>query len=101
MTGAGIVARRKFVYVSTNALLLSKHIGEYRPPPYLRISFERAVGCHNYVFCTWFRRITFDRSRSERGTGYWRSARVDAALSLAKERARFHTTWGDSPVGRE
>ena len=28
---AGIVARRKFVYLCTNAILLSKHIDEYQP----------------------------------------------------------------------
>jgi len=28
---AGIVARKKFVYLCTNAILLSKHIDEYTP----------------------------------------------------------------------
>jgi molybdenum cofactor biosynthesis enzyme MoaA len=31
---AGIVARKKFVYLCTNAILLAKHIDEYRPSPY-------------------------------------------------------------------
>jgi hopanoid biosynthesis associated radical SAM protein HpnH len=31
---AGIVARRKFVYLCTNAILLSRHIDEYRPSRY-------------------------------------------------------------------
>nr|WP_298720510.1 adenosyl-hopene transferase HpnH [uncultured Steroidobacter sp.] len=35
---AGIVARRKFVYLCTNALLLAKHIDEYRPSNYLAFS---------------------------------------------------------------
>ncbi len=35
---AGIVARKKFVYLCTNAILLSKHIHEYRPSPYLTFS---------------------------------------------------------------
>jgi hopanoid biosynthesis associated radical SAM protein HpnH len=35
---AGIVARRKFVYLCTNAILLPKHIDEYRPSPYLTFS---------------------------------------------------------------
>ena len=32
---AGIVARRKFVYLCTNALLLQKRLGLFRPSPYL------------------------------------------------------------------
>jgi hopanoid biosynthesis associated radical SAM protein HpnH len=35
---AGIVARRKFVYLCTNAILLSKHIDEYQSSPYLTFS---------------------------------------------------------------
>jgi hopanoid biosynthesis associated radical SAM protein HpnH len=37
---AGIVARRKFVYLCTNALLLPKHIDDYRPSPYLTFSIH-------------------------------------------------------------
>src|SRR5579863_9608279 len=37
---AGIVARKKFVYLCTNAILLAKHIHEYRPSPYLTISIH-------------------------------------------------------------
>jgi hopanoid biosynthesis associated radical SAM protein HpnH len=37
---AGIVARRKFVYLCTNALLLAKHIDEYEPSPYLTFSIH-------------------------------------------------------------
>jgi hopanoid biosynthesis associated radical SAM protein HpnH len=37
---AGIVARRKFVYLCTNAILLPKHIDEYRPSPYLTFSIH-------------------------------------------------------------
>jgi len=35
---AGIVARRKFVYLCTNAILLSRHIDEYQPSTYLTFS---------------------------------------------------------------
>jgi hopanoid biosynthesis associated radical SAM protein HpnH len=35
---AGIVARKKFVYLCTNAILLSKHIDEYTPSKYLTFS---------------------------------------------------------------
>ncbi len=37
---AGIVARKKFVYLCTNALLLAKHIDDYRPSPYLTFSIH-------------------------------------------------------------
>jgi hopanoid biosynthesis associated radical SAM protein HpnH len=37
---AGITARRKFVYLCTNAILLSRHIEEYRPSPYLTFSIH-------------------------------------------------------------
>jgi len=37
---AGIVARRKFVYLCTNAILLPKHIDEYRPSAYLTFSIH-------------------------------------------------------------
>lgn len=35
---AGIVARKKFVYLCTNALLLRKRINDYQPSPYLTFS---------------------------------------------------------------
>jgi hopanoid biosynthesis associated radical SAM protein HpnH len=35
---AGIVARKKFVYLCTNAILLTKHIDEYTPSKYLTFS---------------------------------------------------------------
>ena len=35
---AGIVERKKFVYLCTNAILLAKHIDEYQPSPYLTFS---------------------------------------------------------------
>jgi hopanoid biosynthesis associated radical SAM protein HpnH len=35
---AGIVARKKFVYLCTNAILLAKHIDEYKPSKYLTFS---------------------------------------------------------------
>jgi hopanoid biosynthesis associated radical SAM protein HpnH len=37
---AGIVARKKFVYLCTNAILLSKHIDEYTPSAYLTFSIH-------------------------------------------------------------
>ena len=35
---AALIERRKFVYLCTNALLLKKRIGDYRPSPYLTFS---------------------------------------------------------------
>ncbi len=35
---AGIVARKKFVYLCTNAILLARHIDDYSPSPYLTFS---------------------------------------------------------------
>jgi hopanoid biosynthesis associated radical SAM protein HpnH len=37
---AGIVARKKFVYLCTNAILLPKHIDDYAPSPYLTFSIH-------------------------------------------------------------
>ena len=37
---AAIVARKKFVYLCTNAILLAKHIDEYRPSRYLTFSIH-------------------------------------------------------------
>jgi hopanoid biosynthesis associated radical SAM protein HpnH len=34
------VARKKFVYLCTNAILLSRHLDEYRPSPYLTLSLH-------------------------------------------------------------
>jgi hopanoid biosynthesis associated radical SAM protein HpnH len=36
----GIIARRKYVYLCTNALLLKKRIGDYKPSPYLTFSIH-------------------------------------------------------------
>lgn len=37
---AGLVERKKFVYLCTNAILLKKHIDEYQPSPYLTFSIH-------------------------------------------------------------
>jgi len=37
---AGIVARKKYIYLCTNALLLKKRIDDYRPSPYLTFSIH-------------------------------------------------------------
>ena len=45
---AGIVARKKFVYLCTNAILLSRHIDEYRPSPYLTFSIHLDGNRHRH-----------------------------------------------------
>jgi hopanoid biosynthesis associated radical SAM protein HpnH len=36
----GIIERKKFIYLCTNAILLKKHIDEYQPSPYLTFSIH-------------------------------------------------------------
>jgi len=36
----GIIARKKFVYLCTNALLLARKIDDYEPSPYLTFSIH-------------------------------------------------------------
>ena len=45
---AGIVARKRFVYLCTNAILLSKHIDEYKPSPYLTFSIHLDGNKHRH-----------------------------------------------------
>ena len=45
---AGIVARKKFVYLCTNAILLAKHIDDYRPSPYLTFSIHLDGNRHRH-----------------------------------------------------
>jgi len=45
---AGITARRKFVYLCTNAILLARHIEEYRPSPYLTFSIHLDGNRHRH-----------------------------------------------------
>lgn len=37
---AGLVARKKFVYLCTNAILLEKHLPKFKPSPYLTFSIH-------------------------------------------------------------
>jgi hopanoid biosynthesis associated radical SAM protein HpnH len=45
---AGIVARKKFVYLCTNAILLARHIDEYQPSPYLTLSIHLDGNRHRH-----------------------------------------------------
>jgi len=44
----GIVARKKFVYLCTNAILLSRHIEEYQPSSYLTFSIHLDGNRHRH-----------------------------------------------------
>jgi hopanoid biosynthesis associated radical SAM protein HpnH len=50
---AGIVARKKFVYLCTNALLLEKKIDRFRPSPYFvwSIHLDGDRGMHDHSVC--------------------------------------------------
>jgi hopanoid biosynthesis associated radical SAM protein HpnH len=50
---AGIIARKKFVYLCTNALLLKKRIDDYTPSPYLTFSvhLDGLKGRHDASVC--------------------------------------------------
>lgn len=72
----GIIARKKFVYLCTNALLLERKIDEYRPSPYFtwsihldgnREQHDRSV-CREGVFDTAISAIKLARSRGFRVT---------------------------------
>jgi len=73
---AGIVARRRFVYLCTNAILLSRHNDEYQPSPYLTFSLhldgnrerhDESV-CQEGVFDKVIAAIRLSRSRGFRVT---------------------------------
>jgi hopanoid biosynthesis associated radical SAM protein HpnH len=73
---AGIVARRKFVYLCTNAILLPRHIDEYRPSSYLtwsihldgnRTRHDESV-CQHGVFDKAVAAISLARARGFRVT---------------------------------
>jgi hopanoid biosynthesis associated radical SAM protein HpnH len=72
----GIIARKKFVYLCTNALLLERKIDEYRPSPYFtwsvhldgnREQHDRSV-CREGVFDKAIAAIRLARSRGFRVT---------------------------------
>ncbi len=73
---AGLVERKKFVYLCTNAVLLKKHIDDYTPSPYLTFSIhldglekrhDESV-CMDGVFKTAVEAIKLLRSRGFRVT---------------------------------
>ncbi|MDA8059046.1 MAG: adenosyl-hopene transferase HpnH [Nitrospiraceae bacterium] len=72
----GIVARKKFVYLCTNAILLEKHLHRLKPSPYLTLSIhldglkedhDRLV-CRNGIFDVAVRAIKDAKSKGFRVT---------------------------------
>lgn len=72
----GIIARKKFVYLCTNALLLVKRLDDYRPSPYLTFSVHLdgleeqhdASVCQKGVFVRATEAIKAARERGHRVT---------------------------------
>jgi len=70
---AGLVARKKFVYLCTNALLLEKHVGKFTPSPYFTFSvhLDGLKERHDELVC---REGTFDVAiqaiRAAKGAGF-------------------------------
>jgi hopanoid biosynthesis associated radical SAM protein HpnH len=70
---AGLVARKKFVYLCTNALLLEKHLGKFTPSPYFTFSvhLDGLKERHDELVC---REGTFDVAiqaiKSAKGAGF-------------------------------
>jgi len=70
---AGLVARKKFVYLCTNALLLEKHVGKFTPSPYFTFSvhLDGLKERHDELVC---REGTFDVAiqaiKAAKGAGF-------------------------------
>src|SRR5215813_15059369 len=70
---AGLVARKKFVYLCTNALLLEKHLGKFTPSPYFTFSvhLDGLQERHDELVC---REGTFDVAiqaiKAAKGAGF-------------------------------
>ena len=70
---AGLVARKKFVYLCTNALLLEKHLGKFTPSPYFTFSvhLDGLKERHDELVC---REGTFDVAiqaiKAAKGAGF-------------------------------
>ena len=90
---AGIIRRKKFVYLCTNGLLLKKHIQDYNPSPYLTFSvhLDGMSERHEAIVC---RRGVFDLAVEAIGEAIKRGFRVTINSTLyhgvtAREAAEF------------
>ena len=68
----GIVARRKFVYLCTNALLMEKKLDAYRPSPYFvwSVHLDGDAGMHDRAVCqpgVYERAVAAIRAAKQRG----------------------------------
>jgi hopanoid biosynthesis associated radical SAM protein HpnH len=78
---AGIIARRKFVYLCTNALLLEAHLDDYRPSPYLTFSvhLDGLQERHDKAVC---REGVFDKATAAIRAALGRGFRVTVNCTL-------------------
>ncbi len=90
---AGIVARKRFVYLCTNALLLEKRLHLFEPSPYLTFSvhLDGLEAHHDRAVC---QKGVFERAVKAIGTAKARGFRVSANCTIfdgydAEELARF------------
>lgn len=78
---AGILARRRFVYLCTNALLLEAHLDDYRPSPYLTFSIhlDGLAKRHDAAVC---REGAFDKTVAALRAALARGFRVNVNCTL-------------------
>ncbi len=78
---AGIVARRRFVYLCTNGLLLASHLDDYHPSPYLTFSvhLDGLRERHDMTVC---REGVFDTAVAAIRTALARGFRVTVNCTL-------------------
>ena len=95
----GIIARKKFVYLCTNALLVKKKIDAFKPSPYLTFSIhldglkehhDKSV-CQEGVFEKAIEAIKLLRSRGFR-------VNINTTLSTASSRTRSASSSTSSPT---
>ncbi|MEN8206511.1 MAG: adenosyl-hopene transferase HpnH [Pseudomonadota bacterium] len=99
---AGLVARRKFIYLCTNALLLPKHIDDYQPSKYLSFSIH-LDGNHQRHDASVCREGVYDKAVAAIGMARERGFRVTINCTLfqgeeADEIAAFFDTVMDMDV---
>ncbi len=78
---AGIVARRKFVYLCTNALLLEKRLARFSPSPYFvwSVHLDGDRGMHDHAVC---QTGVYERATAAIRTAKQRGFRVNINCTL-------------------
>ena len=94
---AGIVARKKFVYLCTNAILLPKHIDEYQPSPVPDVSvhLDGTQERHDESVCL---EGVFERRWRPSGCARAKGFRVTINCTLFA--ARIRTRWRSFSISR-